>query len=148
MVLWPKGTYQGHETPPSITLEEGRRKGEEWTNKRISLTLDKAPNILLDLQVAYARALDLLTEEAPSEAEVATREFAKPTDPVGYLKTSILESIARNKVYSRQELVELAKGKHDWAETIEVEQAISRLLDEKAITPKFEKLTLVGFRKT
>lgn len=146
VVLWPPGEYQGRPTPPSISLEEGSYDGKNWVNTRITLTLDKAPNIIQDLGIAYAKALELQIEEeeAPSEAPTTP---SKPADPITYLKASIQDLMDPNVVYARDKIVELAKTKHEWADNIEVEQAISQLLNEKKIAPKFEKLTLVGFQK-
>ena len=145
-VVWPKGEYQGHPTPPSITLEEGKRQGESWVNTRITLTLDKAPNVIQNLQIAYAKALELQSEQPETEAEVAQRETAKPTDPVGYLKMVILEAMKPDTLYPRMKLAEFAKV-DEWVEDIHIEQAINGLLEDGRIRPKFEALNLVAFTK-
>jgi len=146
VVLWPPGEYQGHPTPPSITLEEGKRDGETWSNKRITLTLDKAPNIIQNLQIAYAKALEIEGKQPRTEADVAQREIAKPTDPVGYLKTIILEAMKLDTTYPRMKLAEFANV-GAWVEKVQVEQAINGLLEEGKIRPKFEALNLTGFTK-
>jgi len=145
-VVWPKGEYQGHSTPPSITLEEGRREGERWTNTRITLTLDKAPNVIQNLQIAYAKALEIEAEQPETEAEVAQRETAKPTDPVAYLKTVILEAMKPSEVYPKMKLAEMAKV-DAWVQDVQVQTAINQLLEEGKIRPKYENLTLQGFTK-
>lgn len=148
VVVWPPGEYEGHPTPPSITLEEGKKEGETWNNSRISLTMDKLPNIVLDLQTAYQKALEIERERLEPEAEVAQRESAKPTDPVQFLKASIFNEImASNTVYPRYKIVDLAKAKHDWANQVEIEQAFQQLLEEGKVRPKFDNLNLVGFLK-
>lgn len=149
MVLWPPGEYHEHPTPPSIRLEEGSYDGKNWQNTRIALTLDKLPNLVQDLMIAYSKALELQASEEveePSE-EVAVTTPSKPADPVGFLMSFILKLMQPNVVYSRDKIVELVREKHDWCKVIEVEQAVQQLLYEKKIAPKFEKLTLVGFTK-
>lgn len=69
VVLWPPGEYQGHPTPPSITLEEGKKDDETWHNTRITLALDKLPNVVLDLQTAYPKALEIEEEQPETEAD-------------------------------------------------------------------------------
>lgn len=146
VVLWPRGQYKGHPTPPSITLEEGKRENGSWNNTRMTLTLDKLPNIVLDLQTAYQKALELQGEEPESESNVAAREMAKPTDPVGYLQTVILETMKPGETYARLKLAEFAKV-DDWVQDVQVEKAINGLLEAGKIRPKFEALNLVGFTK-
>lgn len=146
VVVWPRGEYEGHPTPPCITLEEGKKDGEKWINTRITLTLNKLPNVVLDLQTAYAIALEIEREQPTAEAEVAKKEMAKPTDPVGYLKTVIFEAMKTNAVYPRMKLAEFAKV-DDWVEEIQIEQAINSLLEDGRIRPKFENLNIVGFLK-
>lgn len=148
VVLWPKGEFQGHPTPPSITIEEGKRDGETWKNTRITLTLDKAPNVIQYLQIACAKALEIEGEQPEAEADVAQKEGAKPADPIQYLKASVFNEIMTpNTVYARYKIVELAKAKHDWADNVEIEQAFSQLLEEGKVRPKFDNLNLVGFLK-
>ena len=72
--------------------------------------------------------------------------MAKPTDPIGYLKTVILEAMKPNKVYARMDLAEFANV-DDWVQKIEVEQAINGLLEDGKIRPKYENMNLVGFLK-
>jgi len=151
-VLWPPGTYKDHPTPPSISLEEGKRDGETWSNTRITLTLDKAPNVIQNLQIAYAKALEIPVSDGKQtvepETEVAKRELAKPSDPIKYLKNSILETMATNTVYPRYKIIELMKQKHQWPDDLEIEQAFSQLLEEGKARPKFDNLNLVGFTKS
>jgi hypothetical protein len=148
VVLWPPGEYQGHPTNPNITIEEGAYNSQRktWQNTRITITLDKLPNVIQDLEIAYAKALEII-EQGTTEGEVAQREMAKPTDPIEYLKLSILEIMKPSTVYPRYKVVELAKEKHDWADTVEIEQAFSQLLEEGKVRPKFKGLNLVGFTK-
>lgn len=111
VVLWPPGEYEGHPTPPSITLEEGKRDGETWNNTRITLTLDKAPNVIQNLQIAYAKALELEAEQPETEAEVAERESKKPTDDeIGYLKTVIIEGMTEHTLYKKEDLKKYMEG--------------------------------------
>lgn len=77
VVLWPPSQDQeGHEYPPSIVLQEGKNVGTteqpNWQNKDIRLTLDKLPKILVDLQLAYQKAVDL------EEGEVSTGQAVSP----------------------------------------------------------------------
>jgi len=148
VVLWPPGEYKGHPTKPNVSLEEDVYDSERktWQNTKINITLDKLPNVIQDLEIAYAKALEII-EQGETEAPVAERETAKPADPIAYLKTSILELMAPNTVYPRYKIVELTRQKHDWADAVEVEQAFSQLLEEGKVRPKFEGLNLVGFTK-
>ena len=81
VVVWPPGEYEGHPTPPSITLEEGKKKGEKWINTRTTLTLDKLPNIILDLQMAYQKALEIERESNRRRKPTSLREkwLSQPT---------------------------------------------------------------------
>jgi len=146
VVLWPPGQYKDHPTPPSITLEEGKRDGETWTNTRITLTLDKAPNVIQNLQIAYAKALEIQGEQTKTEVTATKAESAKLADPVGYLKTVILEAMKPETLYPRMKLAIFAKV-DDGVEDIQVEKAINSLLEDGKIRPKFEGLNLTGFQK-
>ncbi len=64
VVIWPEqANNQGETFPPSIALREGKNSGSQekpnWSNTTIRLTTDKLPRLILDLQYAYARMLDL-----------------------------------------------------------------------------------------
>ncbi len=64
VVIWPEQpNNQGGTFPPSIALKEGKNSGTQenpqWGNTTIRLTTDKLPRLILDLQYAYARMLDL-----------------------------------------------------------------------------------------
>jgi len=113
----------------------------------MTLTLDKLPNIVQDLQVAYAKALELLREEDETETEVAKKEMAKPTDQVPYLKTVILEAMTPHTVYSKVNLVEIAKV-DAWVTDALAQKAVNELLESAKVRPKFENLNLVGFTKS
>ena len=144
VVLWPPGEYEGHSTPPSITLEEGKKEGETWKNTRITLTLDKAPNVVQNLQIAYAKALEIQREQPESEVEVAQRETKKPTDQVEYLTNVILEAMAPNTVYRKVQLLAMAKV-DTWVTDVLAQKAVNQLLEEGKVRPKFENLNVVGF---
>lgn len=146
VVLWPPGEYEGHPTPPSITLEEGKKEGDSWRNSRITLTLDKLPNVVLDLQIAHQKALEIEREQPQTEAEVAEYETKKPTDQVPYLKTVILEAMTPNTVYSKNKLVDMARV-DAWVTDALTQKAVNELLEEGKVRPKFEALNLVGFQK-
>ena len=146
VVLWPCGTFKDHPTPPSISIEEGKRDGETWNNTRITLTLDKAPNVIQNLQVAYAKALEIEAGQLETEAEVAEKETTKPTDPVAYLKTIILEAMKSGEVYPRMKLAEFGRV-DDWVQDIQIQKAINALLQDGKILPKYEGLEVVGFRR-
>lgn len=146
VVLWPKGQYEGHPTPPSISLEEGKRDGETWKNTRITLTVDKAPNVIQNLQIAYAKALEIEKAQLETEAEVAQKEGKKPTDQIPYLKTVILEAITPNTVYPQTQLVQMAKV-DNWVTDVLAQKAVNELLEEGKLRPKFEALNLAGFQK-
>lgn len=146
IVYWPSGEYQGHVTPPSITIEEGKRDGETWKNTRITLTLDKAPNVIQNLQIAYAKALEIQAKQPETEADVAQRETSKPTDQTEYLKTVILEAMQPAKVYSNVDLVGMAKV-DAWVTDALAQKAINELLEQGKIRPKYEGVNLEGFSK-
>ena len=146
VVLWPPGEYQGHPTPPSITLEEGKRLGENWNNMRIMLTLDKAPNIIQNLQIAYAKALELEGEQPEIEMDVAQKEMTKPTDQTEYLKTILLEAMQPQKVYATIDLVAMTRV-DSWVTDALAQKAINELLEEGKIRPKYDGLNLTGFSK-
>jgi len=145
-VLWPPGQYKDHPTPPSIAIEEGKRDGENWNNTRITLTLDKAPNVIQNLQIAYAKALEIQGKQPETEADVAKKEMAKPTDEVPYLKTVIMEAMTPNTVYSKVNLVEIAKV-DTWVTDALAQKAVNELLESGKVRPKFDNLNLVGFTK-
>lgn len=146
VVTWPPGEYQGKPTPPSITLEEGRRDGETWKNTRIGLTLDKTPIVIQNLQIAYAKALEIQAKRPETEADAAQKEMSKPVDQTEYLKTVILEAMQPSKVYSNMDLVGMAKV-DAWVTDALTQKAINELLEEGKIRPKYEGLTLKGFSK-
>jgi len=146
VVLWPPGQYKDHPTPPSISIEEGKREGEVWNNSRITLTLDKAPNVIQNLQIAYAKALEIQAGQPETEAEVAQKETPKPTDQIGYLKSVILEAMKPSEVYPKMKLAEMAKV-DEWVQDVQTQTAINQLLEEGKIRPKYENLTLMGFMK-
>lgn len=146
VVLWPPGEYEGHPTPPSITLEEGKKEGETWKNTRITLTLDKAPNIIQNLQIAYGKALEIPIKQPEPESEVAQREAKKSTDQVPYLKSVILEAMMPNTVYPKTQLLAMAKV-DEWVTDVLAQKAINGLLEQGKIRPKYEGLNLVGFQK-
>ena len=150
VVLWPPGEYEGHPTPPSIILEEGRKDGETWKNTRITLTLDKAPNVIQNLQIAYAKALEIPVSDRKHdvelESEVAKRAMNKPTDEGEYLENVILEAMKPSEVYPKMKLAEMAKV-DDWVQEIQAQTAINQLLEQGKIRPKYDGLTLVGFTK-
>jgi hypothetical protein len=146
VVLWPPGQYKDHPTPPSITLEEGKREGDTWNNTRITLTLDKAPNVIQNLQIAYAKALEIEGQQPETETDVAQKEMAKPTDQTKYLKTILLEAMQLGKIYSNMDLVAMAKV-DAWVTDALAQEAINELLEQGSIRPRYEGLNLQGFSK-
>ena len=134
VVLWPPGQYKDHPTPPSISIEEGKRESGTWTNKRITLTLDKTPNIIENLRIAYGKALEIQGEQTENKAGVAQRETTKPTDQTKYLKTVLLEAMQPGKVYSNGDLVGMAKV-DDWVTDTLAQKAINELLEQGKIRP-------------
>lgn len=146
VTLWPPGEYQGHPAPPSISLEEGKRDGETWTNTRITLTLDKTPNVIQNLQIAYAQALEIEGERPETEADVAQKEMTKPTNQVEYLKTVLMEAMQPQKVYSNIDLIDMAKV-DAWVTDALAQRAVNELLEQGQIRPKYEGLNLQGFSK-
>jgi hypothetical protein len=146
VTLWGPGTYEGHATPPSIALEEGKREGDTWRNTRITLTIDKCPNIIENLRIAYAKALEIQVKQTETESDVARKELAKPTDQIEYLKNIVLEGMKTGEIYPKMKLTEMAKV-DEWVQDVQAQTAINQLLEEGKIRPKYDNLTLLGFTK-
>ena len=87
VVLWPPFHGEHGVSPPSVYLSEGKNVGTSdhpvWKDTRIRLTLDKLPRIIQDLQVAYAKALEV--EEESSTPTPATAPASTPVRPQAQL---------------------------------------------------------------
>jgi len=76
----------------------------------------------------------------------AKKEMEKPTNQVPYLKTVILEAMTPHTVYSKVNLVEIAKV-DAWVTDALAQKAVNELLESAKVRPKFDNLNLVGFQK-
>jgi len=109
----------------------------------------RTPNVIANLQIAYAKALEVQNEQprVEPESEVAKREMSKPTDDeIGYLKTVIGEAMTEHTLYKKEDLMKMAHV-DEWVTPDLAEKAINELLSEGKVKPKFENLNIVGFTK-
>jgi len=112
----------------------GFREWEDLLLPKFTIVADKIPAKLADATPPTK------TTKSPQQSK------QDPTDQVPYLKSVILEAMTPNTVYSKVNLVGVAKVE-DWATDALAQKAVNELLEQGKILPKFENLQLVGFQK-
>lgn len=107
-----------------------------WVNKDVVVHDVKTYKGLGKKGIIFKPVVESTTKTVPT----------KPTDQVSYLKTVILEAMTPNTVYSKTNLVEMAKV-DAWVTDALAQKAVNELLESGKVRPKFDNLNLVGFTK-